>query len=137
MRLLRFNVVAEHLVAADALSRSPLADTSDEHTDQEVQSVVANAPVSSQKLDKIPTATLQDEELKKTVQFIRNGWPSKTPLLPSLHGYYSARAHLSDTDGQTALRSEVLQQLHKGHQGADITKTVSSCRFCIEHKPTQ
>lgn len=56
MRLLRFNVVAEHvpgkyLVVADALSRSPLTVNSDENTDQEVQayveSVVANASVSS------------------------------------------------------------------------------------------
>lgn len=56
MRQLRFNVVAKHvlgkhLIVADALSRSPLTDISDQHTDQEVQvyveSVVANAPVSS------------------------------------------------------------------------------------------
>lgn len=174
MRLLRFNVVAEHvpvkhLVVADALSRSPLTDIGDEHTDQEVQayveSVVENAPISSQKLDKIRSATQQDEELQKIVQFIRNRWPPKTSLLPSLHGYYSARAHLSETDGlvlyqdrlviPAALRSEVLKQLHEGHQGltrcrvrarmsvwwprisAEITKTVSTCKFCIENKPTQ
>ncbi|KAK0133586.1 hypothetical protein N1851_030913 [Merluccius polli] len=163
MRLLRFNAVAEHvpgkhLVVADALSRSPLRDSGDDHTDQEVQayveSVVENAPVSSQKLDKIRSATLQDEELQKIVQFIRNRWPPKTSLLPSLHGYYSARAHLSETDGlvlyqdrlviPAALRSEVLKQLHEGHQGltrcrvrarmsvwwprisAEITKTLST-----------
>ena len=174
MRLLRFNAVAEHvpgkhLVVADTLSRSPLRDSGDDHTDQEVQayveSVVENAPVSSQKLDKIRSATLQDEELQKIVQFIRNRWPPKTLLLPSLHGYYSARAHLSETDGlvlyqdilviAAALRSEVLKQLHEGHQGltrcrvrarmsvwwprisAEITKTLSTCKFCIENKPTQ
>lgn len=174
MRLLKFNVVAEHvpgkqLIIADALSRSPLTDSSDEHTDQDVQayveSVVENAPVSSKKLDKIRSATLEDEELQKIVQFIRNGWPPRTSLFPSLHGYYSARAHLSETDGlvlyqdrlviPTALRSEVLKQLHEGHQGltrcrvrarmsvwwprisAEITTTVSTCKFCIENRRTQ
>lgn len=174
MRLLRFNVVAEHvpgkqLIIADPLSRSPLTDSGDEHTDQDIQayveSVVANAPVSSQKLDKIRSATLEDEELPKIVQFIRNGWPPKTSLFPSLHGYYSARAHPSETDGlvlyqdrlviPTALRSEVLKQLHEGHQGltrcrvrarmsvwwprisAEITTAVSTCKFCIENRRTQ
>lgn len=99
------------------------------------------------------------------MQFIQNRWPPKTSQLPSLHRYYSARAHLSETDGlvlyqdrlviPAALGLEVLKQLHEGHQGltrcrarakmsvwwpsisADITKTVSTCKFCIENKPTQ
>lgn len=59
MRLLRFQVIAEHvpgkqLVVADTLSRSPLTDESDGSTEQEVQayveSVVANVLVSSEKL---------------------------------------------------------------------------------------
>lgn len=153
-------------MVADALSRSPLTDGGDEHTDQEVQayveSVVANAPVSSQKLR---SATLQAEELQKFVQFIKNRWPPRTSLLPSLHGYYSARAHLSETDGlvlyqdrlviPAALRSEVFKRLHEGQQGltrcqvrartsvwwprisAEITKMMSTCKFCTENKPTQ
>lgn len=102
---------------------------------------------------------------KRRVHFIRNGWSPRTTLFPSLHGYYSARAHLSETDGlvlyqdrlviPAALRSEVLTQLHEGHQGltrcrararmsvwwprisAEITQTVSTCKFCMEHKSTQ
>ena len=118
MRLLRFNVVAEHvpgkhLVIADALSRSPLTDGGDEHTDQEVQAYVESFCQSS------PL------------------WDWWTGVIPA------------------ALRSEVLKQLHEGHQGltrcrvwartsvwwpcinAEITKTVSTCKFCIENKPTQ
>ena len=53
MSLLRFNVVAEqvpgkHLMVADALSRSPLTNSGDEHTDQEVQCTCLNTktPIS-------------------------------------------------------------------------------------------
>lgn len=61
------------------------------------------------------------------IGFIRNGWPQKTALFPSLHGYYFARAQLSETEElviyldrltiPAALRSDVLKQLHEGHQG--------------------
>lgn len=174
MRLLRFHVVAEHvpgkqLVVADVLSRSPLTDVCDESTEHVVQayieSVVSNAPVTSQKLSDIRAATQRDEELQSVVRFIRNGWPHKTTLSPSFHGYYAARAHLSEINGlvlyqdrlviPVALRANVLKQLHQGHQGltrcrararmsvwwpyisAQITQTVSTCRFCIANKPTQ
>lgn len=56
------------------------------------------------------------------IGFIRNGWPQKTALFPSLHG-----AQLSETEElviyldrltiPAALRSDVLKQLHEGHQG--------------------
>ena len=129
MRLLLFNVVAEHimgkqLVVADKLSRQPLSELSDGELEHEVQayveSVVANAPVSSQRLSEIRTATHQDGELLQIIAFIRNGWPPKSRMLPSLQPYFSARAHLSETDGlvlyqdriviPVALRSAILEQ---------------------------
>ncbi|KAK7929206.1 hypothetical protein WMY93_005601 [Mugilogobius chulae] len=174
MRLLRFQVVAEHvpgkqLTVADTLSRNPLSNTSDCSTDNEVQvylqSVVTNAPVSPQKLNDIRAATLHDEELTKVTSLIQNGWPSRQALHPSLQGYYSARSQLSETDGlvlyqdrlviPTTLRSDVLKRIHEGHQGLtkcrarakmsvwwpgisrDITQLVTTCRFCIENKPSQ
>uniref|UniRef100_A0A3Q2QMF9 Gypsy retrotransposon integrase-like protein 1 n=1 Tax=Fundulus heteroclitus TaxID=8078 RepID=A0A3Q2QMF9_FUNHE len=174
MRLLRFNVEAQHvpgkqLVVADTLSRRPQKNVSDETTDHIVQahveSIVANAPVSSQRLSKIREATQHDHELQQITRFIRNGWPPKTVMNSSLHRYYSARAHLSETDGlvlyqdrlviPVAQRAEVLAELHKGHQGltrcraraktavwwpsisAEIKQSVSSCKFCTENKPTQ
>uniref|UniRef100_A0A672GPH5 Gypsy retrotransposon integrase-like protein 1 n=1 Tax=Salarias fasciatus TaxID=181472 RepID=A0A672GPH5_SALFA len=174
MRLLRFHVVAEHvpgkqLVIADVLSRSPLTDVCDDSTEHVVQayieSIVSNAPVTPRKLSEIRAATQQDKELQSVVKFITNGWPHKTTLSPSLHGYYAARAHLSESDGfvlyqdrlviPVALRADVLKQLHHGHQGltrcrarakmsvwwpcigAQVTQTVSTCKFCIANKPTQ
>ena len=129
-----------------------------------VESVVANAPVSSQRLSEIRTATQQDGELLQIIAFIRNGWPPKSRMLPSLQPYFSARAHLSETDGlvlyqdmiviPVALRSAILEQIHGGHQGltrcrararmsvwwprisGEITQKVSACRFCVENRPS-
>lgn len=174
MRLLRFQVAAEHvpgkqLAVADALSRNPLSNSSDSSTDKEVQmylqSVVSNAPVTPQKLKEIRAATLQDEELTKVTSLIQNGWPSRQALHPSLQGYYLARSQLSEADGlilyqdrlviPTALRPDVLKRIHEGHQGltkcrararmsvwwphisTEITQLVTTCRFCVENKPSQ
>lgn len=72
------------------------------------------------KLDRIHSATLQDEELQKTA-IDRNGWPSRTSLLPSLHRC------------QVRPRMSVWWPLIS----AEITKTMSTYRFCIANKPTQ
>ena len=138
-----------------------MSEVSDGELEHEVQayveSVVANAPVSSQRLSEIRTATQQDGELLQIIAFIRNGWPPKSRMLPSLQPYFSARAHLSETDGlvlyqdriviSVALRSAILGQIHGGHQGltrcrararmsvwwprisGEITQKVSACRF--------
>ena len=148
MRLLHFNVVAEHipgkqLVITDTLSRQPLSEVSDGELEHEVQayveSVVANAPVSSQRLSEIRTATQQDGELLQIIAFIRNGWPPKSRMLPSLQPYFSARAHLSETDGlvlykdrivlPVALRSAILEQIHGGHQG--LTRCRARARMSV------
>lgn len=114
---LRFYVVAEHipgkhLIVADTLSRSPLTEVGDRGTDFEVQvhveSVVAKATVSSQKLCANLCSPQQDVELQKIIGFIRNGWPPKTSLFPSLHGYYSLL---------------LTKTLHEGHQGQTRCRT--------------
>ena len=57
----------------NTLSRQPLSEVSDGELEHEayVESVVANAPVSSQRLD-------CDGELMQIIAFIRDGWPPKS-----------------------------------------------------------
>ncbi len=174
MRLMRFDVILEHvpgkqLAVADALSRHPLDGDHKSDTDGQVRAyvnnMVASKPITSPKLEEIRTATHDDVELQKVIAFTKKGWPQRMEEFSPLRGFHTARAHLYESDGlvlyhdriviPTALRSNVLNQLHGGHQGltkcrerarsmvwwpsigAQITKKVRSCDFCAEHKPTQ
>uniref|UniRef100_A0A1A8FJW6 Reverse transcriptase RNase H-like domain-containing protein n=1 Tax=Nothobranchius korthausae TaxID=1143690 RepID=A0A1A8FJW6_9TELE len=82
MRLMRFNVTAEHvpvkqLVVADALSRHPLHGCYQSETDSQVKAYVSNVvtskPIKPQKLEEIRRATQRDPELQKAIIFIRQG----------------------------------------------------------------
>lgn len=174
MRLMRFDVVAEHvpgkqLAVADALSRHPLEGDHTLQTDDQVRAfvntVVASKPIKPPKMEEIRTETQTDAELRQVTRFIRKGWLRRLTESSTLHGFYAARAHLSESDGlvlyhdriviPTALRSNVLDQLHKGHLGltkcrerarltvwwpgigSHISKKVKSCNFCAEQRPTQ
>lgn len=174
MRLMRFNVTAEHvpgkqLVVADALSRHPLKDSYVPETEKQVKAyvntLVSSKPIKSSKLEEMRRVSQSDTELQKVITFIRKGWPRKMPESSPLRKYHSARNHLSESDGlvlyhdrivvPAPLRVDVLDQLHKGHQGLtkcrerakltvwwpnigkQITNKVRSCEFCRVHKPTQ
>lgn len=142
MCLLRFQVVAEHvprkqLAVADVLSRNPLSSTSDSSTDKD-----------------------------KSHQPHTEGLAAQAVTThSSLHAYYTARSQLSEADGlilyqdrlviPAVRRSDVLKRIHEGHQGltkcrararmsvwwprisSDITQLVTTCRFCMENKPSQ
>lgn len=149
------------------LSRNPLKDSDTSETDEDVKayvhSVMATRPVSDERLEMIREATLKDEDLQRVISYIRHCWPSQVPHM--LLGYHAARAHLSEADGlllyedriviPVLQRMEVLQELHNGHFGltksrerakmsvwwpgigADITRGVATCEFCMTNKPTQ
>uniref|UniRef100_A0A669BGT0 Gypsy retrotransposon integrase-like protein 1 n=1 Tax=Oreochromis niloticus TaxID=8128 RepID=A0A669BGT0_ORENI len=148
MRLMRFNVTAEHvpgkqLVVADALSRHPLHGCYPSETDSQVKAYVSNVvtskPIKSHKLEEIRRATQRDPELQKAIIFIRQGWPRRMAKNSPLQGFYAARSHLSESDGlvlyhdriviPTALRPSVLDQLHEGHQG--LTKCRERARSTV------
>ncbi|XP_026020736.1 uncharacterized protein K02A2.6-like [Astatotilapia calliptera] len=148
MRLMRFNVTAEHvpgkqLVVADALSRHPLhgcyPSETDSHVKAYVSNVVTSKPIKSHKLEEIRRATQRDPELQKAIIFIRQGWPRRMAKSSPLQGFYAARSHLSESDGlvlyhdriviPTALRPSVLDQLHEGHQG--LTKCRERARSTV------
>lgn len=127
--------------------------------------MVASKPIKSSKLEEIRRAMQGAAELQKVITYVRKGWPQRMTKFSALRGFHTARAHLSESDGlllyqdriviPTALRSDVLNQLHECHQditkcrgrarltvwwpsiGAHITKKVGSCDFCPERKPTQ
>uniref|UniRef100_A0A3P9HPN0 Gypsy retrotransposon integrase-like protein 1 n=1 Tax=Oryzias latipes TaxID=8090 RepID=A0A3P9HPN0_ORYLA len=148
MRLMRFNVTAEHvpgkqLVVADTLSRHPLKDSSVPQTEKQVKAyvntIVDSKPIKSNKLEEIREATKVDTDLQKVITFTRTGWPRKMGKNSTLYRFFAARHHLSELDGlvlyedriviPSALRSGVLDQLHEGHQG--LTKCQERAKLTV------
>ncbi|KAJ8385465.1 hypothetical protein AAFF_G00185610 [Aldrovandia affinis] len=159
---LQVHVPGKQLVLADTLSRNPLQNSGSSETEAEVQAYVeAVMTVSKTKLDTIREATRADMDMQMVIHYNHEGWPKHVPY--QLKGYSAARAALSAKDGlllygdriaiPTSLREEVLQQIHRGHQGltksrehakmsvwwpdigADINRKVTT--FCSIHKALQ
>lgn len=109
MRLLRFNVEPEQ---------------------PHVESISTNVPVSFQILSKICPATRlpHDHELQQITSFIRNGWPLKTVMNSSLYHYYSARAHLSETDGIVSYQDRLVIPAAQRAEVLSVQLTVIAIR---------
>ena len=176
MRMMRFHPKAEHvpgkeLVVADTLSRNPLVNVTESSESEEdvnayVDAAVMSQPVSLEKLEQIKQATLSDPQLRLVLNYTINGWPKYAKDVPQeILQYYTVRGDLSVVNGKlilcsrivvpSALRSEVLDRIHDGHQGVaksreranmavwwpgisrDIQNKVSSCEFCQENLPSQ
>ena len=176
MRMMRFKPKAEHvpgkeLVVADTLSRNPLvnvteASDSEEDVKAYVDAAMMSQPASLEKLEQIKQATLSDPQLSLVLNYTINGWPKYAKDVPEqIRQYYTVRGDLSVVNGKiiycnrivvpTALRSEVLDRIHDGHQGVtksreranmavwwpgisrDIQNKVSTCEFCQENLPSQ
>ena len=166
-----YDIVLEHkpgteIPLADTLSRHFLPDTYpelSEATNNHVNFVMKEIPVSDRKMQEIRLHTKQDPELQLLKSVILNGWPDKHQQCPpELQEYWNYRDELSVIDdiiikGQRiiipkALRSNMLEILHSGHFGidkvtnrarltmfwpgitSDISKVVQQCEICLEHR---
>lgn len=173
MRLMRFNADVKHvpgknLVIADALSRKPLQHTV---ADQELKEVVQEYvdavhdswPITSNRLDRLRAATIQDRDLQQVIHYVYNGWPAAVPT--HLKGFQQAQGELSMVDGllvygtrvviPASQHQEMLEMLHESHQGLhkcraraqmslwwpglsrDLKDYVEKCRECRKHRPVQ
>ena len=110
--------------------------------------------------------TLADPVMQKLAHFITDGWPAKNKSVPpDIKPYFPIRDELIVDNGiifkglrvvvPLALRKAYVQQLHKGHPGADATKrrakdivywpsmsldidsSVALCQPCNSAKPHQ
>ncbi|KAK7105840.1 hypothetical protein V1264_017168 [Littorina saxatilis] len=152
MRLMRHNVVAEYepgknLVVADALSRSPLAETESPEqntleTDVQVHvdAVRASWSVSDEKLEALRKATQEDVTLQTALEYTRSGWPQyKEDVKLAAREFYSVKDELSDHDGLLVRgsrivipfshRKDILGKIHDGHQG--IQKCRERANQCV------
>lgn len=174
MRLMRFNfkevkhTPGEDLCVADALSRLQNKEGAAEPTisndemEAHISSVIDSIPVSDTKIQEI--RELQDEDIvcKELKRFCLEGWPIKDQLSSMLKPYWSERGELTVVHNlllrgsriviPSAMRLEVLDRIHEGHQGItkcraraktavwwpglsrEIQDLVSNCRVCARNQ---
>ena len=175
MRLMRFEFTICHvpgklLTTADALSRAPQggleSDTQAEDLCREVEAyvnaIIVCLPASDARLDEIRRALKEDDTLKVVTHYVEHGWPeARRDISGPLVKYWTEQGSLSVHDGlllrgkqlviPASLRTDVLRNLHDGHQGItktrenanssvwwpgmskDIEKTVKSCVICEKY----
>ena len=151
--------------SADALSRLPLATTTDafEEADiQHIRSVMFEDLLLTEK--GLRRQTRNDKILQQVLQYVRHGWPEKRQLASeSLIPYFNKRDELSvDTNIimwrdhaviPESMRSLILSELHEGHPGIvgmqslaryyvwwpridnDVEHCLKTCEPCQKNRP--
>jgi hypothetical protein len=152
------------MVLPDALSRLSQADRSEvKGTKVRIHELI---DVSQSRLERLQRETESDETLRKIKTFVRTGWPTSVKSLePELRKYWGIHNDISIVDGLVMAgsriiipmlsRPQVLQEIHKGHQGIskctmraksavywpgmykEIQNIVGNCGACREFENAQ
>ena len=132
------HVPGKSLLVADILSRAPCLNVGDKNgllqqeTVAYVNSLVQSLPATEKQLDRIKRHQEEDKECRQTAEYCQSGWPSRQSLPGVMKHYHSVASDMSVKDGllmrgsrvviPSALRLEMLDRIHTGHQG------ISKCR---------
>jgi len=172
LRLMQFNPIVSHkpgkqLVIADALSRNPTKDSQvcqlSVEVNTHVDAVMSQLPVSDNRMSKIRQAVIHDNELGEIMNYVVNGWPTVSAIVPHLKVYHEAKDMLSVVNGllvyqnriviPRSQRQEILGRLHESHQGfhkcmdnaercvwwpgirGELKKLCEQCELCISRRP--
>ena len=152
------------MVLPDAFSRLSGADSSEvEGTSVRIHELV---DVSLSRLERLQRETDDDDILRQIKEYVQSGWPSSCKsLAPELRPYWGVHGDISIVDGlvmagsriiiPTSSRSEVLREIHEGHQGIskcmlraksavywpgmykEVEKMVGICGACREFENAQ
>ncbi len=127
------------LVIADTLSRAYLTkDTGKQDNGDETETcakleeinLVADLPISDDRLKELRDATADDPVLQQVREYVEKGWPtSKQYILPDVVLYYSFQSEISYQNGLIfkserigvphALRDDMKKRLHSSHLGVE------------------
>ena len=139
MRLMRFaytiiHVPGKELYTADTLSRAPVGvskvDVIEDLTEEVeafVNVVMQGFPATDNRIEEIRQHQLEDETCQELSKYAREGWPDKEYLKGMVRHYWPYRAQITLVNNlllyesriviPSALRQDVLEKLHEGHQG--------------------
>ena len=144
LRMMRYSfhichVPGKLLYVADTLSRAPVSSKSTDNdaenlegaTEAFISAVVSHLPATPTCLEQLRTSQSEDATLQQVFKYCEQGWPTKNSLDADLKPYWSVSDELSVHDQlllrgsrivvPSALREDILEKLHAGHQG--IVKT--------------
>ena len=87
----------------------------------------ASLPATEHRLQEVPSDQDEDEICLKLKEFCREGWPEKHKMNDALQPYWQCKGEITIQQGilmkadrviiPSALRLEVLDKIHTGHQG--------------------
>ena len=134
LKLLQMHCL-EHLFRNQIKQPSIFLIDASVHAEKCIETLLA----SSRKIQEIKEAQHSDPDTAKVIQHCESGWPDFMPDTPLMKQYWETRHHLTVIDElilfddriviPIALRLDILQWLHEGHQG--ITKTKALASTCV------
>lgn len=127
---------------ADALSRLPIAEKTDENLEPVNLGLPARGQLLHLRTHNLPISkkllireTEKDELFRKIIYFINNYWPDKDKIPQELHSFYEKKNELSFEEHillwkgriciPISLRAEVLKMLHDGHPGINAMQSMA------------
>lgn len=139
LRMMRHSYDIEHvpgkdLIAADVLSRHPLAEVPSRELEEEIDAYVPGIKSSLPSTDKRLQQIQEEQEKDVTCQLLTRccaeGWPIKNNVDQTFKDFWRYRTDISMNEGLLMkgsrilvpqfMREDILSKIHHGHQG--ITK---------------
>lgn len=151
LRLLEYNISVQYtpgreMHIADTLSRSYLREEPPSRVEREIaqdtvisiSTIIADAPVSNSRLDKIRQECERDEEIQLLREYLHNGFPGdNSKLSGNLRQYRALASDLYEQDGlrlilhnnriviPSGMQKDILFRIHEGHLGMDKCKALA------------
>lgn len=137
LRLSKYNIKIEHspgkyMYIADLLSRNFIRDKVQPEI-SDLNSMIHSINVGESKKKKFVEETIKDDSLSLLKTVLENGWPTQKSTLPEKIKYFwKMKNNLLLDEGiiflnerilvPVSMRQEILDTLHKSHQGIEKTK---------------
>uniref|UniRef100_A0A147BIU1 RNA-directed DNA polymerase n=1 Tax=Ixodes ricinus TaxID=34613 RepID=A0A147BIU1_IXORI len=148
LRMMRYSYDIRHvpgkdLIAADVLSRHPLAEVPSRELEEEIDAYVhgikSSLPATDKRLQQIQEEQEKDVTCQLLTRYCAEGWPIKNNVDQMCKDFWQYRTDISMNEGllmkgsrilvPQSMREDILSKIHHGHQG--ITKCRARARESV------